>query len=213
MASLAAENPGWAIPAMGLHPSSVGENWESEMSAIENRLADGSISGVRAVGETGLDYHWDTTYKTQQQACFRRQIELSLAHHLPIILHTRSSFADTLAIVCEFAPSGLKGVFHCFGGTIEEAQQALNLGFYLGIGGIVTFKNSGLSKVLPTVPLNRILLETDAPYLAPAPHRGKRNDPSMIPLIAAKVAEIYGTTVEEVAKTTTANTKRLFGLT
>ena len=199
--------PKQCVAMMGLHPGSVKKDFERELYQVEEWLDQRAFA---AVGEIGLDYYWDTTFKQQQQAALRIQIELAKKHHLPIVLHTRDSFEDTMGIVEERADK-LTGVFHCFTGTVEEAKRVTELGFYLGLGGVSTFKNGGMHEVIPHLDRNFVVLETDSPYLAPVPHRGKRNEPAYIPLIAQKIAEGWEIALDEVARQTTENAQKLFG--
>ena len=199
--------PTQCVAMMGLHPSSVKKDFERELYQVEEWLDKRSFA---AVGEIGLDYYWDTTFKEQQQEALRIQIALAKKHNLPIVLHTRNSTEDTIAIVEEYADD-LTGVFHCFGGTVAEAQRITELGFYLGLGGVSTFKNAGMHEVIPHLDRQRVVLETDSPYLAPVPHRGKRNEPANIPLIAQRVADAWEMDVAEVAQLTTQNAHQLFG--
>lgn len=201
--------PELAIPMMGLHPCSVNDTMEEELQQVAQWLERRRFA---AVGEIGPDFHWDLTFKDQQMEAFSRQIDWALTYDLPIVIHSRDSTPECLEMVRSKQNGKLRGVFHCFSGTEQEAAEMAELGFYLGIGGVVTFKNSRLPEVLTDVPLSRILLETDAPYLAPAPYRGKRNESAYIPLIAAKIAEIKNVAIEEIAAVTTANARELFAL-
>lgn len=208
MHHLAYAYPGVAYPMMGLHPCSVKPGYEEVLNRMEKQLASRKYIGV---GETGLDYYWDTTYKMEQQASLERHIEWAIRFDLPIVLHTRDSFQDTFDIIRKNKTPELRGVFHCFSGTLADAEALLSLdGFYMGIGGVATFKNGGLDKVLPHVPLAHLVLETDSPYLAPAPYRGKRNESAYTALVAQRVADLMGIEVDTVASATTANAKALF---
>lgn len=195
-------------PMMGLHPCSVAKDFERQLYTMEEWLNKRSFA---AVGEIGLDLYWDKTWYEQQQEAFRIQVGWAKEKGLPVVIHTRDAMPQTLELLEKLQDGQLKGVLHCFTGTLEEAQKAVALGFYLGIGGVATFKNGGLDKVLPHIPLEKLLLETDSPYLAPVPHRGKRNSSEYIPLVAQRVAELMKTELEVVAATTTANTLTLFG--
>lgn len=198
------------FPMMGLHPCSVNKNYENELAGVEELLAKPE-SKFYAVGEIGLDFYWDTTYAEQQKKVFRKQIELSLRYNLPIVIHVRNAFKETFEIVKEYSNGDLKGIFHCFSGNLEEANQVISLGgFKLGIGGVVTFKNSKMGEVLKNIALENIVLETDSPYLAPVPYRGKRNESSYVPLVAKKIAEIKNCSLEEVAEKTTKNSIDIF---
>ena len=210
MLDLVKKYPANCFPMMGLHPCSVDQDYEAELKLVAEWLAQKETK-FYAVGEIGIDLYWDKTYFEQQQIAFRMQIELALHHHLPIVIHVRNAFNETFSIVKEYSNKGLKGIFHCFSGNADEAKQVMDLGgFKMGIGGVVTFKNGGLSDVIPYVPLEYIVLETDAPYLAPVPHRGKRNESSYLKLIAQKVAELKKCSIEEVAEMTTRNSKTIF---
>ena len=198
--------PAQCVAMMGLHPGSVKRDFERELYQVETWLDKRPFT---AVGEIGLDYYWDTTFKTQQQEALRIQLTFAKKHDLPIVLHTRDSFEDVITLVEEQA-EGLRGVFHCFTGTIEEAQRIAGLGFYLGLGGVATFKSARMGEVIPHLDRERVVLETDSPYLAPVPHRGRRNEPSYVPLIGKRVAEAWNVDLEEVARQTTENARRLF---
>lgn len=208
MMHLAEKWPDNCMPMMGLHPCYVKEDYQQELSIVSNQLSKAKFA---AVGEIGLDYHWDLTFKEQQIEAFEYQIDLALKYDLPIVIHSRSSTQDCIDIVRKKQNGSLKGVFHCFGGTLEEAQQITEeLGFMLGIGGVITFKNSKLDELLKQIDTKYIVLETDAPYLAPTPYRGKRNDSSYIPLIAEKMVDIMQIPLEDIANITTENARKLF---
>ncbi len=194
---------------IGLHPCSVKQDFERELAVVEAELRRRSWV---ALGETGIDLYWDKTTLAWQQEALRVQLGWAKQYQIPIVLHTRDAFAETAALVAEAQDGTLRGVFHCFSGTLAEAQQAVVLGFQLGIGGTATFENGGLDQVLPSLGLTNVVLETDCPYLAPVPHRGKRNEPAYLPLIAARVGELTGMTTEEVAEITTRNAEKLFNL-
>ncbi len=200
--------PEHCFPMMGLHPCYVKEGYQKELDIVAAWLEKERFA---AVGEIGLDYHWDTTFVAQQKEAFNIQMDWALQYKLPIVIHTRESMQDGIDMVRQKQDGNLKGIFHCFGGTVEEAKQITDLGFYVGIGGVVTFKKSGLNEVLQAVPMEYIVLETDAPYLAPVPYRGKRNESSYIPLIAEKIADIKQCSVAVVADVTTKNAAKLFG--
>ncbi|WP_276500811.1 TatD family hydrolase [Terrimonas pollutisoli] len=209
MLELETENPGFCISMMGLHPCSVNENFLEELAKVEQYLTEQRFV---AIGEIGLDFYWDVSFKEQQYIAFRRQIELAIDYGLPIAIHSRNSTDECIQVVKEYKNSQLKGVFHCFSGSSEQAIQIIELGFYLGIGGVLTFKNAGLDKVTMDISVDHILLETDAPYLAPVPFRGKRNECSYISYTAQKLADLKETTVENIAKLTSSNAQKLFGL-
>jgi TatD DNase family protein len=208
MLSLEKSFPDNCFAMMGLHPTSVKENWKEEMQTIEKQLSERKYLGV---GEIGMDLYWDKTFVKEQQEVFKRQIELANHYKLPVSIHSRESFEEIYSILLETKKEQPCGVFHCFTGNIDQANRAIDLGFYLGIGGVVTFKNSGLDRTLAGVHLKNVVLETDAPYLAPAPHRGKRNVPVFLKLVAEKLAAIKNVSVEEVADITTNNSKQIFG--
>jgi len=209
MLSLEKEFPGKCLSMMGLHPCSVKENYFDELAAVEEQFEKRPFV---AVGETGLDFYWDLTYTKQQYEVFQRQIELALQYEIPIVIHSRNSTNECIDLVEKNQKGKLKGVFHCFSGSIEQALRITGLNFYLGIGGVLTFKKSGLDAVIGQMGLDHIVLETDAPYLAPVPFRGKRNECSYLKYVAGKLAEIMKLTVEEIAEITTANAKELFDL-
>lgn len=194
-------------PMMGLHPCYVKENYQQELATVKDWLAKDKFY---AVGEIGLDFYWDVSFKEQQYEAFEQQIDLALQYGLPIVIHSRESTQECIDVVKKKQNGELRGIFHCFGGTMEQAEQITVLGLYLGIGGVVTFKNSTLPEVIKTTSLDYIVLETDAPYLAPVPYRGKRNESSYIPLIASKIAELKGINMAEVAAITTRNAEIIF---
>ncbi|WP_243348145.1 TatD family hydrolase [Parabacteroides sp. FAFU027] len=208
MLDLESKYPGYCIPLMGLHPTSVDNNYQTQLNRIKEELDNRKYCGI---GEIGIDLYWSSEFADKQKIVFQTQIEWAKEMQLPVVIHVRNSHRETMAALQEVGTNGLTGVFHSFCGTEEEAKEILNLeNFFLGINGIVTFKNSNLKDILKNVPLNRLVLETDAPYLTPAPHRGKRNHPSYLRIIAGKLAEIYDCDVKEVANTTTQNAKQLF---
>ena len=192
-----------------LHPVYVKDNYKDELDKVIKSIIDHDFV---AVGEIGIDLYWQKSTLDIQKKAFRQQLIWAKDYDLPVAIHIRESFDVIFEVIEEVNDQNLKGVFHCFTGTKEQAQKAIEMGFMLGIGGVVTFKNSGLDKTLKELPLKKLLLETDSPYLAPTPHRGQRNESSYIPLIAQKIAEIYGVNIEEVAKITTQNAKKLFKL-
>ena len=202
--------PGHCFPMVGLHPTSVGADYETELEKLFSRYEEQAFI---AIGEIGIDLYWDKTFFQQQQNAFRIQIEFALDKGLPLVIHSRDSFDAIMSILVDYKNTGLSGVFHCFTGTLEEAQRSIDFGFKLGIGGVVTFKNSGLDKVVKEIELEHLVLETDSPFLAPVPFRGKRNESTYINLIANQVSEIKQLTKEEVARATTENANELFNLT
>lgn len=201
--------PGKCVAMMGLHPCSVKENYVDELAIVKDWLSKRKFA---AVGEIGLDFYWDKTFTLQQYEAFRSQIELSLQYKLPIVIHTRNAMRETIDVVKEFVPKGVRGIFHCFGGTVENAKEIIGAGFYLGIGGVLTYKKSGLAEVLKEIDLQHLVLETDSPYLTPVPFRGKRNESSYLKYIIEKLALVKNVSVEEVAAVTTANAEKIFGL-
>lgn len=201
--------PGVCIPMTGLHPTSVKEDYLSKLEKIEEYSGNQEFC---AVGEIGIDLYWDKTHLIEQVAAFKRQVEYAIRKKKPVVVHSRNSFAEVFTALEEFSGSGLKGVFHAFTGTLDDAEKALRNGFKLGIGGIVTFKNSGLDKVVKEAGLENIILETDSPYLAPSPFRGKRNESSYLCIINRKVAEIFGLSEEIVSSVTFSSSVELFGL-
>jgi TatD DNase family protein len=207
MLQLEALYPDQCRALMGLHPCSVKGDFENELKIMDNWLGRRKFAGI---GETGTDLYWDKTYMEQQVEALKIQISWAKDKNLPIILHSRNSLDLSIQIVESRHFSGISGIFHCFTGNIDQAKRIIDLGFYLGIGGVVTFKNSKLDALLESVPLGRIVLETDSPYLAPAPYRGKRNEPSYLPIIAKKLAEIYKTDIKDIAKITTENARKIF---
>ncbi|MEO6550601.1 MAG: TatD family hydrolase [Ferruginibacter sp.] len=207
MIDLEKKFPGKCFAMMGLHPCSVKENYKDELKIVEQWLETRSFA---AIGEIGLDYYWDKTFIMEQVNAFKIQIEWSIDYHLPISIHCRNAVAETVDIVKNYVSKGLKGIFHCFSGSYEDAMEAINAGFYLGIGGVLTYKNSVLAEILKKIDLQHIVLETDSPYLAPAPFRGKRNESSYLKYIITKLAEIKNCSLEEVAAITTANAEKIF---
>ena len=205
--SMVAAFPKYCFPMMGLHPTSVKEDYEKELAFVVQEMETGNYYGV---GEIGIDLYWDRTFEEEQKDAFRKQLQLAKKYHLAVSIHTRNAFEFTLQIVQEELSDDLKGVFHCFTGTVKEAEQIMETGFKMGIGGIVTFKNSGLAEVVSQLPLEALVLETDAPYLTPVPFRGKRNQSAYLLYVAQKVAEVKNIPVEKVAETTTETAENLF---
>ena len=207
-------HPGYCFPALGLHPEDVKADWQEQLAIVENAIR-AHHNELVAIGEIGLDYYWDKTFKEEQQEVLRRQLLLARELNLPVILHNREATEDILSIVKEIvnrksSNRKLTGVFHCFNGSRETAQQILDMGFYIGIGGVLTFKNSKLAEKLEGVPLERILLETDAPYMAPVPHRGERNESRFMIHVTERLAQVYNCTIEDIISATTVNAKQLF---
>jgi TatD DNase family protein len=199
--------PDFCVPMMGLHPGSVEKDYQKELYLVEEWLGKRMFA---AVGEIGMDLYWDKTFAEEQKEVFQYQIELAKKHNLPIVVHNRNAFSETYGIVEKLNNPELTGIFHCFTGTITEAEKIVSLGFYLGIGGVVTYKKGGLDKVLPEIKLSHLVLETDSPYLTPVPFRGKRNQPGYLKYIVEKIVELKQCTFEEVEQATTANAKEIF---
>lgn len=210
MHDLAAAFPDHCVPMMGLHPCSVTDNWEADLEIIKKNL---DTFYYCAVGEIGMDMYWDKSTRDIQMKAFAKQIEWAKEKKLPIVIHVREAFAETFEVVDALNDDQLTGVFHCFTGTPEQAEHILNYGgFKLGIGGVITFKNSGLDQVIAPIDLEHLVLETDSPYLAPTPFRGKRNESSYITYVASKLAEVKGVSIEKVAEVTSNNARQVFNL-
>ncbi len=209
MLSVESEFPGICHSMMGLHPTSVKEDYLNQLSMLESLFSGHKFI---AIGEIGIDLYWDKTFLKEQLYVFRRQIQFALDQGLPVVVHSRDSFPQVFSVLAEFEGKGLKGVLHAFTGSIEDAEKAAGMGLKLGIGGIVTFKNSGLDKIIKAIGPDNIILETDSPYLAPAPYRGKRNESSYICIINKKLAEIFSMSEEEVASITCSNSIELFNI-
>jgi TatD DNase family protein len=210
MLALEAEYPGYCHATIGLHPTSVKEDYLNELALVKSELERRSFI---AVGEIGIDLYWDKTFLNEQVKAFQLQLDWALEYKLPVIIHVRDSFRETMNALAPYKNSSLIGVFHSFTGTIEEAQEIIAFGgFKLGINGIVTFKNSGLAAVVEQIALEHILLETDSPYLTPAPHRGKRNESAYVSLVCKKLAEVYNCSAEQIDNQTTQNASALFGI-
>ncbi len=201
--------PQYCFPMLGLHPCDVKANWEQELDTIYAALQQ---TRVYAIGEIGIDLYWDKTFIAEQQQAFRQQIGWAKQAGLPINIHCRNAFDEVYAILQQEHDELLGGIFHCFSGTLEQAEQIIELGFMLGIGGVVTYKNGGLDKVVEQIDLKHIVLETDSPYLTPVPYRGKPNESSYLVYVAQKVADLHQLSLEEVARITTENSKTIFGV-
>ena len=196
------------IPMIGLHPCSVKKDFEKELYLVEEWLAKRKFAGV---GEIGTDLYWDKTYWKEQQEALNIQLDFARQYDLPAILHCRDSIDETIELVEKKKDDRLSGIFHCFSGSLKQAEEIIELGFYLGIGGVATFKNGGMDKVIPHLPLEKLVLETDSPYLSPVPHRGKRNEPAYVELVATRIAELKDVNVDQVKEVTTNNAKEIFG--
>jgi TatD DNase family protein len=192
---------------MGLHPCHINETYEEELKIVSSWLEKRRYI---AIGEIGIDLYWDKTFAKEQEIAFRRQIEWAVGYKLPIVIHSRESLDLTISIVSEYKNTGITGIFHCFNGSLEQAKKIMDIGFYMGIGGVVTYKNAGVDVVVSQIPLENIVLETDSPYLAPVPNRGKRNEPVFLVDVARKVSELSGKNIEEIAAVTTNNAKKIF---
>ena len=207
MLALELAYPENCFPMMGLHPCHVKADFRERLREMRQWFEKGAFSGV---GETGLDFHWDLTYREEQFEAFQVQAEWAIQFGLPLVIHSRKSLDECLQVVRDNQDGRLRGVFHCFSGTVEQAKAVVDLGFHMGIGGVVTYKNGGLEPVLQALGLDHVVLETDAPYLSPVPHRGKRNEPAYLIHVAEKIADILGMPVGEVADQTTRNAEKLF---
>lgn len=208
MLHLADIYPDHCFPMMGLHPCAVKEDFEKILQRMEEAFDSRNYIGV---GETGIDLYWDRTYEKEQVVAFEWQIRWAKQFDLPVIIHSRESLDLTIEIISQHQDGNLRGIFHCFSGTPDQISKIEKLGFKLGIGGIVTYKNAGLAEVLSHIPLTMMVLETDSPYLAPVPHRGKRNEPMMLLDVAAKVADVLKMPLEQLAHLTTANAEAVYG--
>ena len=209
MLELEVKYPDNCISMMGLHPCYVKENYEQELAIVEEWLAKRKFI---AIGEIGLDFYWDKTFMVQQHKVFEQQMQWALDYNLPIAIHTRNAMQETIEAVKPFAKKGLRGLFHCFSGSKESAEQIIQMGFHLGLGGVLTYKNAGVAEAITSIPMEWLVLETDAPYLSPVPYRGKRNEPAYMIEVAKKLAEIKKLHLHEVAEIATANAEKLFSL-
>ena len=209
MLALCDSYPDMCYPMIGLHPCSVSESYEKELEHIIDELSKRKYYGI---GETGIDLYWDKSFKDEQILCFERQIELAKQHDLPVIIHSRESLDLTIELIAKHQDGSLKGIFHCFNGTVEQCKKVLDVNFMMGLGGVITYKNAGLDEMVKFLPFENMVLETDAPYLTPVPHRGKRNESAYVSLVASKVAEIKEVSLKEVIDITTINAANLFGI-
>lgn len=208
MLALEAQFPGQCLAMMGLHPCYVKENYQEELALVKSWLEKRSFP---AIGEIGIDLYWDKTFVREQEEAFLTQVEWAKQYDLPIVIHSRESMDLIIELLKPVRHERLRGIFHCFTGTVQQAEAAIELGFLLGIGGVLTFKKSGLDAVLSEIDLKHLVLETDAPYLAPTPFRGKRNESSYLLKVAEKLAEVKGVNLNEVAEVTTQNALQLLG--
>ena len=199
--------PGYCFPMMGLHPCSVKEDFEKELKIVEEWLSKRTFA---AVGEMGTDLYWDKSFFEQQKEAFTIQCGWAVQYDSPIVIHCRESIDETIDLLEKLSPNHPRGVFHCFTGNLDQAKRILDLGFVLGIGGVATFKNGGMEPVLNEVALENLVLETDSPYLAPVPNRGKRNEPSYVQFVAQKIAEVKDVPVSKVIEQTSRNAELLF---
>ena len=207
MLMLEKQYPSKCIAMAGLHPCSVKQNYKNELQIVDDILNKRSFA---AIGEIGLDFYWDKTFEKEQYEAFHLQIERALQYDIPIVIHSRESMQQCIDVVKEHQNGNLKGIFHCFTGTVESAKKIIGLGFYLGIGGVLTYKNSGLAETLKNISIDSIVLETDAPYLTPVPFRGKRNESSYLKYIAESLALTKNISIEEVERITTSNAEKIF---
>ncbi len=207
MLELEARHPDECHAMMGVHPCSIKEDYKKELAAVEDWLSKRTFS---AIGEIGIDLYWDQTFIDEQKEAFNTQIGWAKELGLPIVIHSRNSMDLVIELLKKVQDERLRGIMHCFGGTLEQAQEIIKLGFYLGIGGVLTYKNSGLAEVIKHVPLEKLVLETDAPYLSPVPYRGKRNESAYIRIIAEKLADTKNMDLESIAVVTTTNVEKIF---
>ena len=208
MLQLEEKYPGTCYPMIGLHPCSVTKDYKQELEHIEGQLSQRDFYGI---GETGVDLYWDKTHQKEQVAAFEVQIAIAKENDLPIIIHSRESLSLTIEIITRNQSGGLKGIFHCFNGDIEQCRKIQDAGFLMGLGGVTTFKNAKMDEVIRYMDEDNFVLETDAPYLSPVPYRGKRNQSAYIPIVAEKIASIRGTSTDHIKMSTTQNAKKLFG--
>ena len=207
LVDLANAYPDYCIPMMGLHPCSVDAGFEKELELVVQWLDKLPFA---AIGEIGLDFYHSTEFRAEQYDAFEQQISIALRKDLPIVIHSRSSMDECIKVIQEKGEGKIRGIFHCFGGDARQARKVIEMGFYLGIGGVVTYKNAGLASIVQQISLEHLVLETDAPYLTPAPHRGKRNESAYLVHVADKIAELKGISRQEVEDVTTANAKKIF---
>ena len=199
--------PDKCIAMAGLHPCSIKENYKEELDKVEKLLSERKFV---AIGESGLDFYWDTTFTKEQYEALKIQAIWALQYNVPLVLHTRNAMQETIDVIKLYSKKGLNGIFHCFSGTMQNAKDIIDIGFLLGIGGVITYKNSGLAEIIKDIDLSHIVLETDAPYLTPVPFRGKRNESSYLKYVVEKIAAIKNITAEEVADETSKNAEKIF---
>jgi len=207
MMQTVAESDGLCIPMMGLHPCYVGSDYVAQLKLVEEWLKREKFA---AIGEVGLDFYHSVEFRTQQEEAFERQIGLALQYELPLVIHSRSSLDECIKMIADVGQGKVKGIFHCFGGDERQARKIIDMGFLLGIGGVVTYKNAGLALLVEKLPLEAMVLETDAPYLTPVPYRGKRNETAYVHYVAEKIATLKGISLAEVDEITTQNAKKIF---
>jgi len=208
MFALEQQYPNRCFAMVGVHPCYIKAGYREELEKVSDLLTKRKFA---AVGEIGLDYYWDTSFVREQRIAFEQQMEMAATYKLPVVIHSRNAMDDTIDMLKAATGAGLRGIFHCFSGSRQNAEDIIACGMYLGIGGVITYKNAGLAEVVADLPLESLVLETDAPYLSPVPFRGKRNESSYLRYIVAKLAEVKGLPVEQVAEATTANARKIFG--
>ncbi|MBT3244515.1 MAG: TatD family hydrolase [Bacteroidetes bacterium] len=208
LTKLCSEYPAMMFPLMGLHPTSVEDDYKNELAQVELLLEQNKYFGI---GEIGIDLYWDQSFKDEQEDAFRTQLKWAQLLDLPVVIHIRDSFTETVRII-ESVGGNFKGIFHCFTGSLEEANIAIDLGFHLGIGGVLTFKNSQLDQVVSQLDLSKLVVETDSPYLAPAPKRGKRNESAYLAYTVKKLADIFNLHTSQIAERTTSNAQKIFAI-
>ena len=210
LSALAKPDASYFYVANGLHPTSVNADYKKEVDEIFSEATFGMLSNVVAIGEIGMDLYWDDTFVKEQKSAFDFQLAYAKEHGLPVIIHCRNAFAQIMDVMDAYRSSGLTGVFHCFSEDYEAAKSVLDMGYYIGIGGVLTYKKSVLPEVVSQIPLTSIVLETDSPYLAPVPHRGKRNESAFVACVAEKMSSILGCSYDDVCEITSGNAKKLF---
>jgi len=210
LASLVKTDTCYFYVANGLHPTSVNADYKKELDALFSEATFGRLPNLVAIGEIGMDLYWDATFVNEQKYVFDFQLVYAKEHGLPVIIHCRNAFAQIMDVMAGYKSSGLTGIFHCFSEDYEAARQVLDMGYYIGIGGVLTYKKSVLPEVVSRVPLSSIVLETDSPYLAPVPHRGKRNEPAFVACVAEKMASLLGRDYDDVCEITSGNARKLF---